>query len=97
MVKEEQNIKSLTDILNVHQGRYIPVKKMNIVIVLLESWSGQFVHSVNPESENITPSGDEINQDGISVDGMLAGGVRTHEGMFSIFMQLPKPIGWWCA
>lgn len=28
-LKEEQNIKSLTDILNVHQGRYIPpVKKL---------------------------------------------------------------------
>lgn len=93
-LKEEQNIKSLTDILNVHQGRYIPpVKKMNIVIVLLESWSGQFVHSVNPESENITPKFDKLNQDGISVDGMLAGGVRTHEGMFSILCSYQNPLG----
>lgn len=67
--------------------------RKNVVVVLLESWSGQYIHSVNPDAENITPYFDSLSKNGLSTEAMFAGGVRTHEGMYSVLCSQQNPLG----
>lgn len=68
-------------------------RKKNVVLILLESWSGQYVHSINPGSDVVTPYFDSLSTKGLTTQAMFAGGVRTHEGMYSILCSQQNPLG----
>ena len=86
--------RALSSRLSAHQGQYqAPLRKMNIVLVMLESWPAVQMHSFNPHAPETTPEFDALRQQALTTDGLLAGGRRTHEGMFSILCSAQNPLG----
>jgi phosphoglycerol transferase MdoB-like AlkP superfamily enzyme len=72
--------------------RDLDLDKMNVVILLLESWPATLMRSYGSEYE-CTPFFDSLQQQGLSVDGMVSGGHRTTEGMFTTFCSFQNPLG----
>ncbi len=70
-----------------------PVKRMNIVLMMLESWPAELVHSYNAASLRVTPELDALKGRGLSTDGLIAGGMRTTEGFFSALCSYQNPLG----
>ena len=86
--------KMLMSRLSEHQGGYQPpMRKMNVVLVMLESWSAVQMQSFNPQALETTPEFDALRRQGLTTDGLLAGGRRTHEGMFSTLCSAQNPLG----
>jgi phosphoglycerol transferase MdoB-like AlkP superfamily enzyme len=78
------------NVSSLYQG-YTPVQakleRPNIVFFFLESWS-----MVNLSAQS-TPFLYEIMQKSISVDGMMANGHRTTEGIFAALTSFQNPLG----
>ncbi|HEY0633879.1 MAG TPA: LTA synthase family protein, partial [Gammaproteobacteria bacterium] len=66
--------------------------KANVIFVLLESWSGAYMHSYGYE-QLVTPHFDQLRREGITSRAMMTGGHRTTEGMFATFCSLQNPLG----
>ena len=60
----------------------------NIVILLLESWSADLIHSLGGE-EGITPEFEKLAEDGLLFTSMYASGNRSEQAMSSIFGGFP--------
>ncbi|MDH5785091.1 MAG: sulfatase-like hydrolase/transferase [Chromatiales bacterium] len=68
-----------------------PIKR-NVVVILLESWSGAYMA---PYGHHLvtTPYFDQFREEGLTTRAMLAGGHRTTEGMFATFCSAQNPLG----
>ncbi len=64
----------------------------NLVIVLLESWSGVYTGSYDYPLDT-TPQFDALRAEGLSARAVLAGGNRTTEGMFATLCSAQNPLG----
>ncbi|WP_042011694.1 LTA synthase family protein [Aeromonas fluvialis] len=69
-----------------------PQRKMNIVLLLLESWPAEMMRSYNPESPVITPNLDALQGEGVRTDGLISGGRRTVEGFFATLCSYQNPL-----
>ncbi|WP_300669454.1 LTA synthase family protein [Desulfoluna sp.] len=67
-------------------------RPMNVVVILLESWSAPLMKSYGADHE-VTPFFDHLMTRGIHADAMVAGGHRTTEGIFTTFCSYPNPLG----
>lgn len=64
-----------------------PTKKMNVVYILLESWSGEY------STEEVTPFFHGLSKKSLTTMATVAGGQRTTEGIFAIFCSFQNPLG----
>ncbi|MCG8472528.1 MAG: sulfatase-like hydrolase/transferase [Desulfobacterales bacterium] len=70
----------------------LSLSQMNVVVVLLESWPATLMKGYGFE-HNVTPFFDSLSGRGISSKGMIAGGHRTTEGIFTTFCSYQNPLG----
>jgi phosphoglycerol transferase MdoB-like AlkP superfamily enzyme len=65
------------------------VKKMNVVIIVMESWSGNLInHSKLAESP--TPFFNKLTKEGVYYENFYAAGQRTIQGMQAIISSIPN-------
>lgn len=69
-----------------------PQRKMNVILMLLESWPAELMHSYNPAALVVTPNLDALHREGLRTDGLIAGGRRTVEGFFSALCSYQNPL-----
>ena len=81
---------------SLYANSYIPytskLNKPNIVLFFLESWSGVNMKSYG-YNKTTTPFFDDILAKSIHTKGMIAGGHRTTEGLFSVLCSFQNPLG----
>jgi phosphoglycerol transferase MdoB-like AlkP superfamily enzyme len=68
------------------------VKRMNVVMVFLESWPAELVKSYGGVHD-VAPEFDKIRTQSLTTDAMIAGGHRTVEGLFSTLCSFQNPEG----
>lgn len=78
---------------------YQQENKLNIVIVLLESWSYKYVDALAGNNYGITPSFDKIIKEGLSFNRFYSAGQRSIEGIQAVLTGVPllvdQPrLGW---
>jgi len=66
----------------------LTTQRPNIVILLLESWSADLIHSLGGE-EGITPEFEKLAEEGLLFTQMYASGNRSEQAMSSIFGGFP--------
>ena len=66
----------------------LKTKRPNIVLIILESWSGDLIHSLGG-LENITPNFEKLEKNGVLFNSFYANGLRSEQGMAAIFGGLP--------
>jgi hypothetical protein len=64
----------------------------NVVMILLESWSGSYMQSYGYDKPT-TPFFDDLRQKSLTTLATMAGGHRTTEGMFSTMCSWQNPLG----
>jgi phosphoglycerol transferase MdoB-like AlkP superfamily enzyme len=106
---EEFNVRAVRDLLDIGQippswPRYPLVRnspgtekgnRKNVVIFVLESWTGDDIGCLGSKL-GLTPFFDNLSRQGMLFTNFFATGIRTSEGIFSIFCSFPnqplKPI-----
>jgi len=74
-----------------HRGGESP-KAFNVVIILMESFSGQFVGALgNPHG--VTPRFDELSKQGLLFTQAFSNGTHTHQGTFATLSCFPNLPG----
>ncbi|MGQ4879977.1 LTA synthase family protein [Billgrantia sp. LNSP4103-1] len=68
------------------------VSPINVVFVMLESWSSYHSQADVPEGP-ITPNFDALAAQSLSTYRMVSSGLRTSEGLFSLFCSFQNPLG----
>jgi len=63
--------------------------RKNVVIFILESWSGRDIGALGSEKK-ITPFFDDLSRHGMLFTNFFATGIRTPEGVFSILCSFPN-------
>ncbi|MBV5337747.1 MAG: sulfatase-like hydrolase/transferase, partial [Deltaproteobacteria bacterium] len=66
----------------------LKVQKPNIVILLLESWSGDMIESLGGEA-GITPEFRKLEKEGLLFTDFYASGNRSQQAMGSLFAGIP--------
>jgi phosphoglycerol transferase MdoB-like AlkP superfamily enzyme len=66
----------------------LKTSRPNIVLIILESWSGDLIHSLGG-LEGITPNFEKLEKEGILFNSFYANGTRSEQGMAAIFGGLP--------
>ncbi|MFM4809513.1 LTA synthase family protein [Aeromonas hydrophila] len=69
-----------------------PKRKMNVILILLESWPAELMHSYNRHAPVVTPYLDALHREGLRTDGLIAGGRRTVEGVFTTLCSYQNPL-----
>ncbi len=67
-------------------------KPLNVVVVLMESFSGQFVGTLGNENQ-VTPEFDELAERGVLFTRAFSNGTHTHQGTFATFSCFPNLPG----
>ena len=106
---EEANLRNVRELLDIGQSPFLdknyPLLRIsqgteggnrkNVVIFILESWSGKDIGCLGSGS-NVTPFFDGLSRDGMLFTNFFATGIRTPEGMLSVLCSFPnqplKPI-----
>ena len=65
----------------------------NIVIILMESFSGQYVGALG-NSQGVTPQFDKISSEGLLFNRFFSNGTHTHQGMFATLGCFPNLPGY---
>lgn len=65
----------------------------NIVIILLESFSGQFIGALG-NTRNVTPYFDELSKKGVLFTRFFSNGSHTHQGIFATLSCFPNLPGY---
>lgn len=66
--------------------------KLNVVIVLLESWSYKYIDALAGNNYGITPNFDKLVKQGLSFDRFYAAGQRSIEGLQAVLTGVPVLI-----
>ena len=69
-------------------------KKYNIVIVMIESFSAKYLDALSHNNYKVTPTLDNMAQDGILYTNFYANGQRSQEGITSIYAGLTQVVGY---
>jgi phosphoglycerol transferase MdoB-like AlkP superfamily enzyme len=69
-----------------------PPIKANVVFILLEGWPARILKSYG-SAQDTAPFFDSLRKKSLSTAITFAGGLRTTEGIFSIFCAWPNPLG----
>ncbi len=64
----------------------------NLVVILMESFSGRFTGALGAES-GITPAFDQLAADGVLFDHFFSNGTHTHQGAFATLAGFPNLPG----
>jgi len=67
-------------------------KKLNIIIVLLESWSYRYIDALAGNNYGVTPNFDKIIKQGLSFNRFYANGQRSIEGLQAVLTGVPNLI-----
>ena len=67
-------------------------KKYNLVYILMEGWPADLM-SAYGYAESTTPFFSSLKESSLAPKGVIAGGVRTTEGIYSIFCSQQNPLG----
>ena len=86
--KANDIVKSLHHVETDTTTNILAVKKPNIVLVLLESWSGDLIESLGGKP-GITPQFHELEKDGLLFTNHYASGNRSQQAMASVFSGFP--------
>jgi len=70
----------------------LPQPPKNVVVVIMESFSGEFVGALGRKSD-ITPEFDKLAQQGLLFDHFFSNGTHTHQGMFASLACFPNLPG----
>lgn len=70
--------------------KVLPIR--NVVVILMESLSGQFVGALGGEG-NITPNFDQLSKEGLLFTNFFSNGTHTHQGMFATMACFPNLPG----
>ena len=65
---------------------------LNLIIILMESFSGEFVHTLGAPY-NATPRFDQLSKQGILFDHFFSQGSHTHQGIFATLCSFPNLPG----
>jgi len=68
---------------------FLSIRKPNIVLILLESWSADLIESLGGEP-GITPEFEKLTKEGILFTNLYASGNRSEQAMSSIFGGFPS-------
>lgn len=68
-------------------------EQYNVVIVLLESLSAQYIDAIAQNNYSVTPTLDKIAREGMLFTNFYANGQRSLEGITSIFTGITQPVG----
>ncbi|MBI3501262.1 MAG: sulfatase-like hydrolase/transferase [Bacteroidetes bacterium] len=68
--------------------KFLKEKNPNIVLVILESWSADMIHSLGGY-DSVTPGFDKLAAQGILFDSIYASGDLSDQGMTAIFSAFP--------
>jgi phosphoglycerol transferase MdoB-like AlkP superfamily enzyme len=72
------------------QKKEIPAKKNNVVLLILESVSAEFLKTLNPnQDKNLMPFLDSLASEGILFDNFYANGLRSADMPSAIFSTMP--------
>ena len=66
----------------------IPENNSNIIIILMESFAGQYIGSLG-NNENITPEFDKLSREGILFTNMFSAGTRSNRGVSATLLSFP--------
>ncbi|BAP42236.1 sulfatase [Pseudomonas sp. StFLB209] len=69
-----------------------PVKKLNVVLVTIESFSAKYMGS-NGDTRNLTPNLDELRKHSLYFSNFYATGTRTDRGLEAITLSIPPTPG----
>lgn len=67
-------------------------KPLNVVMILMESFSAEFVGSLGHEGD-ITPEFDRLREEGVLFKNFFSNGTHTHQGMFASMACFPNLPG----
>lgn len=70
--------------------------KPNIIIIVLEGWSGKFIHPITNgrvDNKEVTPFFNQLIQQGLFFDRFFAAGGRTTNGLMALMSGLPDRPG----
>lgn len=67
--------------------------KLNVVIVLLESWSYRYIDSLAGNNYGVTPNFDKLVRNGLAFNHFYAAGQRSIEGMQAVLTGVPNLVG----
>jgi phosphoglycerol transferase MdoB-like AlkP superfamily enzyme len=70
-----------------------PMIKKNVVLIILESFSGQYIGSLGYNDPNLAPFFTELSKKGVLFTDFYANGTRTRNGFISINMSFPVQVG----
>lgn len=70
-------------------NRNKPAKKLNVVLLIMESWSAKEIGIIGGNANN-TPFFDNISKDGVLFTNFFATGLRSVEGIASIICSMPS-------
>lgn len=73
--------------------------KLNIVLVVLESWSYKYIDALAGNNHGVTPNFDKLVKDGLVFDRFYAAGQRSIDGLQAILTGVPNlvdlpALGW---
>ncbi|GMR00926.1 MAG: alkaline phosphatase family protein [Gammaproteobacteria bacterium] len=68
------------------------LKKYNLIFILMEGWPADMMSTYGYEKQT-TPFYDSLKERSLSPSGVMAGGVRTTEGVYAIFCSQQNPLG----
>ncbi|MES9875250.1 MAG: sulfatase-like hydrolase/transferase [Candidatus Sedimenticola sp. 6PFRAG7] len=66
-------------------------RKRNVILIFLESWASENMQPYRGKS--VTPFFDQLSQQSVRAKRMIAGGLRTSEGLFSALCSWQNPLG----
>ncbi|MDT8281297.1 MAG: sulfatase-like hydrolase/transferase [Gammaproteobacteria bacterium] len=67
-------------------------KRYNLIFILMEGWPADFMSAYGYEFET-TPFYTQLKEKSLAPLGVIAGGIRTTEGMFATFCSQQNPLG----
>ncbi len=68
----------------------LKTKDINIVVILLESWSADLIDHLTGRNDSITPNFQQLEQEGILFTNMYANGHRSQQAICSILSGFPS-------
>lgn len=87
---EDQNEDETSIVRNIVKSG--PEKKMNVVIVLMESMSARYMRAFGA-SEDLTPNLDRLAKEGLFFDRVYSTGTRTVRGIEAVILSIPPTPG----
>ncbi len=74
-------------------GQGLSDKPLNVVFILMESFSGEFTGSLGHDYD-ITPNFDRLSKQGLLFSNFVSNGTHTHQGMFASIACFPNIPGY---